>query len=626
MAYCDFCKNEYHGGDFCPNCGGVYAYLNNISFVYGTDPTQATPTDIYITDKYIIAYNLAAAPYYNGNNVYGYYDLKEIHKVIYPYYTRKYKKATAIKVINRDYTDFILADLHPQNAAEIVNLLASLGVTVEDGSGVTYEDTYCQYPFVTYDTYGARICASASAFVCLNEMQYVFPPVVDYFSQYQPAASAPATEGAGETTVLSATNYGAGETTVLSATNYGAGETTVLSATNDGVGETTVLSAANDGVGETTVLSSLVNEGAGETTVLSAEPPRPAFVENTYVSMATDAPVPPSFAKPDTMSDSHTIPDVQVPVPTVVEEPVIEEPVIEEPVIEEPVIEEPVIEEPVIEEPVIEEPVIEEPVIEEPVIEEPVIEEPVIEESVIEEPVIEEPVIEEPVIEEPLTPVLEVPAAPVFEEPAAPEDDYYEVGATAVLSDLGPSPFEPKAEDTYEGNNDEEDAGATVVLSDIPQNAPPAFANPQMPPFAPHGAPANMPPQNAQPALSPKELKKLAKMEKKAEKKRRELEKKNKANGPVPAFTQNAPAGNVPPVGGQPVPPAFVQNAPAGNVPPVGGQPVPPAFAQNAPAGNVPPVASTPAAPKESDTKICPNCSTKLDAKAKFCFKCGTAQ
>ncbi len=200
MAKCEYCKNELQKGQPCACCGARHLTAA-ATFIYGLTRNEFCRSEVALTDRYLIVrkvspmegVGIVAASYGFGlvgallaalvssfkKRYYAFYDLKEIQKVIYPYYTDKIKKEIALKFINMDGSSFVLI-VDALSAKKIANAFAekllSLGVYVENGSA--YANTvYCEKPFVNKDTFGARICASAAPFIQLQKNQFAAPPI-----------------------------------------------------------------------------------------------------------------------------------------------------------------------------------------------------------------------------------------------------------------------------------------------------------------------------------------------------------------------------------------------------------------------------------------------------------------
>lgn len=198
MSVCEFCKNENQVTATCAYCGNFICGGSG-NFVFGSQGEKMS-AEVKITTKYIIirklsktelatsvgagaGFGLVGALVANGINAamkktYAYYDIQEIEKAIYPYQNKKYKKDLAVKIINKDGTDFILVfdmnGLFSSKSAKImIDGIAKAGIFIENGLGKNYGAEYCSHPFVNMDTFGVRICKSASTFVKMTDKNYV---------------------------------------------------------------------------------------------------------------------------------------------------------------------------------------------------------------------------------------------------------------------------------------------------------------------------------------------------------------------------------------------------------------------------------------------------------------------
>ena len=153
----------------CPYCGNIVAAAT-ATFVYGQTQKQSYGCEIRVTNKYIIVRSvskkeLAAttgaaagggllgafiAGGINGaiKKCYGFYDLIDIQKAIFPYHNNTYKKDTAVKIINKDGTDFIIHFnlngllFSAKTARTFAEGLTKAGVYVENGSASNYGHIY----------------------------------------------------------------------------------------------------------------------------------------------------------------------------------------------------------------------------------------------------------------------------------------------------------------------------------------------------------------------------------------------------------------------------------------------------------------------------------------------------
>lgn len=224
MGNCDFCKTVGQKTGMCVNCGTDY-YIAGLTFIYGPTVNHGYSSEVRLTDKYLIvrkvskgemAGNLGAGAGFGvlgimvnealksaKKKTYAFYDLKELDRVIYPYYTNTLKKDTAFKFVNKDGSDFVLnfnlnGMFCSKVAREFAAMLPKVGICVENGTG-TIHPVCCEKPFVTIDTFATRVCPSAAAFVQMEEPQFAAPaisegeqPVQPLAAEEQPAEEAPA--------------------------------------------------------------------------------------------------------------------------------------------------------------------------------------------------------------------------------------------------------------------------------------------------------------------------------------------------------------------------------------------------------------------------------------------------
>lgn len=211
MAFCEFCKAEGQKTGTCAYCGTVY-YTAGVTFIYGQTEKESYGSEFRLTDKYLIvrsvsngemlgnvtagaAFGLIGALAATAVDAarkknYGFYDLHDLQKVIYPYHTKSLKKDTAFKFVNKDGTDFVLnfnlnGMFSGKAAKNFADILVKNGIFVEDGSRTNYE-ACCMKPFVNKDTFGTRVCQSAATFVRMTEQQFIVPPMDEAATVQQP--------------------------------------------------------------------------------------------------------------------------------------------------------------------------------------------------------------------------------------------------------------------------------------------------------------------------------------------------------------------------------------------------------------------------------------------------------
>lgn len=107
--------------------------------------------------------------------------MTDIQKAIFPYHNNTYKKDTAVKIINKDGSDFIIHFnlngllFSAKTARTFVEGLAKVGIHIENGSASNYGYLFCSQPFVDENAFGTRVCQSAAPFVQLDPRQFVVP-------------------------------------------------------------------------------------------------------------------------------------------------------------------------------------------------------------------------------------------------------------------------------------------------------------------------------------------------------------------------------------------------------------------------------------------------------------------
>ena len=218
MPKCAFCFNEFPKKEKCPYCGDALFSMSG-AFITGREKNLREECSLVLTDRYIIVRKISASEQAGGavaaqfglvgaligsavdaarDKFYGFYDLREIQRAIFPYNTASYSKNTVVKFINKDGTEFAV-DCHNSGtfasrkkvAKQFVENLMQVGIPVEDGSQFTY-NLYCERPLVNDDTWYRRVCASAVSFVQLTSKQLLAAPIVPYANQnyYQPQTPA----------------------------------------------------------------------------------------------------------------------------------------------------------------------------------------------------------------------------------------------------------------------------------------------------------------------------------------------------------------------------------------------------------------------------------------------------
>ena len=216
MAFCEFCKTEGQKSGQCACCGTVY-YTAGVTFIYGLTEKDSHGCEFRLTNKYLIVRSVsngemignvsagaafgvigmlaASAVDAARQKCYGFYDLQDLQKVIYPYCTNSMKKETAFKFVNKDGTDFILNfnlnGLFSAKAARgFAEALGKVGIYIENGAGIKHS-VCCTNPFVNKETFGVRVCQSAATFVKMVNKQFVAPATSGSAPAQQPVAPQP---------------------------------------------------------------------------------------------------------------------------------------------------------------------------------------------------------------------------------------------------------------------------------------------------------------------------------------------------------------------------------------------------------------------------------------------------
>lgn len=201
MDFCKLCKTEGENAGNCKNCGNTY-FNGAAHFIYDKTEKDSTCSECILTNKYLIVRHVPKKELVSGTAmvaaggllgaavnsainkarkmVFGFYDINEIEKVIYPFNAKGIKTDTAFRVVNKDGSDFILHfDLNgmfcKKIAKQFQGALETAGIKVEQGSSEK-QPVCCQKPFVNELNFFLRVAHSAGKFVQLAEGQFVAPP------------------------------------------------------------------------------------------------------------------------------------------------------------------------------------------------------------------------------------------------------------------------------------------------------------------------------------------------------------------------------------------------------------------------------------------------------------------
>lgn len=185
---CKYCKNKEQTKDHCAYCGTVFKTVE-ANFIFGITAKEVAMCELTMTERYLIIRTIGtgevltsgmafgafgilgeaiAQKAMKDKGTYGFYDLRDFAKVIYPYKCIGIKKNTAIKFINRDGTDFIInfnrSGMFVDMAAKVAQDLVSLGIYVENGEPYTFNEC-CSRPYLNAETIDRYISPSAASFV-----------------------------------------------------------------------------------------------------------------------------------------------------------------------------------------------------------------------------------------------------------------------------------------------------------------------------------------------------------------------------------------------------------------------------------------------------------------------------
>lgn len=203
---CPKCKTANRMDKTCPNCGQFYTEDREMELIYDSSAGKFAPILFSLTDRYMIIHK--AKHFEKSTNglgliggaivssmvlsakqdtlAYGFYSLQEIKHAIYPYFNKKYKKATSLKVVFKDGSDFILYDWYKESLVKISQWLTQSGIQVVDGNGQYHGDVFCAKPFVTPDTLGTRVCADIAPKIRMMKGNFVVEPIGGPYQQPRP--------------------------------------------------------------------------------------------------------------------------------------------------------------------------------------------------------------------------------------------------------------------------------------------------------------------------------------------------------------------------------------------------------------------------------------------------------
>ena len=196
MAKCPYCKQELaEKKSDCPNCGKVLSNPEGAIF-FGKTRREQADVEVVLTEKFLLLRKLSKALTYGAatvdanfgiagslassamsaaaKRIYGYFDLREISRIVYPFINKWAKKPVALRVVMQNGGDFVL--LFPKDVTQaLAERLSSLGIPCENGQMHDAGEQYCLSPFLTKDSFHQRIAESAKGFVTPGKEQYFTP-------------------------------------------------------------------------------------------------------------------------------------------------------------------------------------------------------------------------------------------------------------------------------------------------------------------------------------------------------------------------------------------------------------------------------------------------------------------
>lgn len=203
MDFCKLCKTDGETAGKCKNCGNSY-FDGCADFIYGKTEKESFGCECILTNKYLIVRRVTKKEMLGGTAMvatggllgaavnsainkarkmtFGFYDINEFDKVIFPFNAKGIKTDTAFRIVNKDGSDFILHfDLNGMFCKKIAKsfqkALETAGIKIEQGSSEK-QTQCCQKPFVNEQNFYLRVAPSAAKFVQLTEEQFVASPCV----------------------------------------------------------------------------------------------------------------------------------------------------------------------------------------------------------------------------------------------------------------------------------------------------------------------------------------------------------------------------------------------------------------------------------------------------------------
>ena len=208
MAYCQCCKHEGYVSKKCSVCGEFYYTDQEILVYYGEKKYARITARFFLSNKYFMLHKCKHfEKSSNGLGLlggivvsavvlaakqkklpYAFYGMHELKEIIYPYCNKKFKKCREVKCVFKDGGDLILSFPLDTLARGVADRIASTGVTLIDGTGKHFGETYCEKPFLNEDTVGCRVVADAATKINMMKKNFRVEPI----GGYAPEEPAPA--------------------------------------------------------------------------------------------------------------------------------------------------------------------------------------------------------------------------------------------------------------------------------------------------------------------------------------------------------------------------------------------------------------------------------------------------
>lgn len=192
-ACCEYCKSSGQITGDCAFCGRLL-WSGMAAFIFGTFKNESRVCELHLTDRYLIvrpanmgaavgsvavaaigglvggliAEGVTAAKRSAEQRYYAFYDLRDVRRIIFPYFAKNLKGHQALRFEYWDGSDFVLLFnqnglFGAQSAQKFAAELMQLGLAVENGTGCE-QPVCCFRPLVNAATF-ANYLAPSAAFV-----------------------------------------------------------------------------------------------------------------------------------------------------------------------------------------------------------------------------------------------------------------------------------------------------------------------------------------------------------------------------------------------------------------------------------------------------------------------------